>query len=88
LSLRRHDRLSIAAYLLLGWTSLVALGPLSAGVSPTGITLLVSGGILYSIGVVFHLWTSLRYQNAIWHCFVLAAAACHYVAVLREVAAA
>jgi hemolysin III len=37
---------------------------------------------------VFHVWTSLPYQNAIWHGFVVAAAACHYLAVLREIAAA
>ena len=71
----------------LGWTILVALRPLSAAVSPSGLVLLVAGGILYSVGVIFHLWTRLPYQNAIWHGFVLAAAICHYVAVLREVAA-
>ena len=54
--------------------------------SPAGLMLLVAGGVLYSVGVVFHLWTGLPYQNAIWHGFVLAAAACHYLAVLREVA--
>jgi hemolysin III len=78
----------VAAYLLLGWVIVVALGPLSAAVSPAGLTLLVAGGLLYSVGVVFHVWTSLPYQNAIWHSFVVAAAACHYLAVLREIAAA
>jgi hemolysin III len=84
LSLRRHDRLSVAAYLLLGWIILVALGPLSIAVSPTSMILLASGGVLYSMGVVFHLWTNLPFQNAIWHAFVLAAAACHYTAIFRE----
>jgi hemolysin III len=44
--------------------------------------------VLYSVGVVFHLWRGLPFQNVVWHGFVLAAAACHYAAVLREVAAA
>ena len=70
----------------LGWTILVALRPLSAAVSPSGIVLLVAGGVLYSVGVIF-LWTRLPHQNAIWHGFVLATAVCHYVAVLREVTA-
>jgi hemolysin III len=87
-ALRRHDRLSVAAYLLLGWSILPALGPLSAAVTPSGIALLAVGGVLYSIGTIFHLWRSLPHQNAIWHGFVLAGAACHYAAVLREVAAA
>ena len=46
------------------------------------VALLVTGGVLYSGGVVFHLWKKLRFQNAIWHLFVLTAAACHYTAVL------
>jgi hemolysin III len=43
------------------------------------------GGVLYSIGVVFHMWNSLPYQNAIWHLFVLVAAACHFAAVVDAV---
>ena len=88
LGLRRSERLSVAAYLLLGWSIVGALGPLSAAVSPPGVALLAAGGVLYSVGVVFHLWRGLPFQNAVWHGFVLAAAACHYAAVLREVAAA
>ena len=41
-----------------------------------------AGGALYSLGVIFHAWRRLRFQNAIWHCFVLLGAACHYTAVL------
>jgi hemolysin III len=44
--------------------------------------MLVAGGVLYTTGVIFHLWESLRFQNAIWHAFVLVAASCHYGAVL------
>ena len=80
----RLDRLSVAAYLLLGWSIVVAAGPLVAAVSPAGLVLLAVGGGLYSLGVVFHLWHRLPYQNAIWHAFVLAAVACHFSAVLSE----
>jgi hypothetical protein len=38
------------------------------------------------MGVVFHAWRSLRFQNAIWHAFILVAACCHYSAVLVCVA--
>jgi hemolysin III len=40
------------------------------------------GGALYTLGVIFHAWQRLRFQNAIWHAFVLLGAACHYTAVL------
>lgn len=84
----RFDRLSVAAYLLLGWVILAALQPLISNASLAALILLLTGGGLYSLGVIFHLWERLPYQNAIWHVFVLAAAACHYAAILVDVALA
>jgi hemolysin III len=82
----RFERFSVVLYLFLGWTMLAAIEPLFASVSTPAIILLAAGGLLYSIGVLFHLWERLPYQQPIWHAFVLAAAVCHYVAVLGEIA--
>lgn len=78
----RFDRMAIALYLILGWSCVVAYGPISAALPNASLWLLVAGGVLYSIGVIFHAWRKLRFHNAIWHGFVLAAACCHYSAVL------
>ena len=64
------------------------IDPLFSSVSQPAIMLLVIGGVLYSVGVVFYLWERLAYQQAIWHGFVIAAAGCHYAAVVGEVALA
>jgi len=56
-----------------------------ARLQPDALWLLAAGGLLYSFGVVFHVWRSLPFQNAIWHAFVLAATACHFGAVLGTV---
>ncbi len=82
---RRFERLSILLYLALGWIILVALAPLFQAVSLPAIILLGIGGLLYSVGVLFHLWRRLPYHNAVWHGFVIGAAACHWVAVLNGV---
>lgn len=79
----RFERLAIGAYLLLGWAGLVAIAPLRVGLPAADLALLGGGGLLYSLGVLAHLSTRLPYQNAIWHGFVLAGAACHFVVVLR-----
>jgi hemolysin III len=80
----RFDPLSVPLYLLMGWAVLSDPGLL--WVLPTGVIVpLVAGGVLYSVGVVFHL-APVRFQEAIWHGFVLAAAACHYLAVVQAVA--
>jgi hemolysin III len=78
----RFDRLSIVLYLVLGWSGLLAYAPVAEALRPLTLWLIAIGGALYSIGVIFHVWRSLRFQNAIWHGFVLTAASVHYVAVL------
>jgi hemolysin III len=78
----RLDRLSILLYLLLGWSGLVLFEPLISTLPQSIFWHIAVGGLLYSIGVIFHIWERLRFQNAIWHGFVLAGAACHYKAVL------
>src|SRR5215204_1580461 len=77
----RFDRLAILLYLGLGWSGLIAYERVVASLPPATIWLLAVGGVLYSAGVIFHLWETLRFHNAIWHAFVLAAAACHFCAV-------
>ncbi len=69
-------------YLALGWIGLVALEPFVSSLAWPTLLLIGIGGVIYSTGVVFHLWHRLAYQKAIWHGFVLAAACVHYAAVL------
>jgi hemolysin III len=82
----RFDRFAVVLYLLLGWSGAVVYEPVVAALPSLGIWLLAAGGALYSVGIVFYAWRSLRFQNAIWHAFVLAAAGCHYAAVFYCVA--
>jgi hemolysin III len=84
----RFDHLAIGLYLLLGWCGLAAYGTVFASLPGLSIWLLATGGALYSTGVIFHVWEDLRFQNAIWHVFVLLAAVCHYAAVFSYVTAA
>jgi hemolysin III len=76
------EGLSTALYLVQGWAVVIAWEPLQAALPAWVLTLLMVGGALYTVGVVFHLWNRLPYQNAIWHGFVLTAASCHFAAVV------
>ncbi|WJR77373.1 hemolysin III family protein [Bradyrhizobium sp. NP1] len=78
----RFDRLSIGLYLALGWSGLMLYHSVVTALPSTALGFVVAGGALYSLGVIFHAWRRLRFQNVIWHCFVLLGAACHYTAVL------
>src|SRR6266403_2501526 len=78
----RFDRLTVVLFLLLGWSGVIAYDSLVSALPSASLWLLAIGGILYSVGALFHVSRGLRFQNAIWHGFVLLAARCHYAAVV------
>src|ERR1700761_4919061 len=78
----RFDRLSVGLYLAMGWSGVMLYGRVVDALPSLLLWFVLAGGMLYSFGVIFHSWRRLRFQNAIWHCFVLLGAACHYTAVL------
>jgi hemolysin III len=75
------ERLWIPLYLAISWLVVVAVDPLSETLPEGTLTLLIVGGVIYSAGVVFHLWERLRFSTAVWHGFVLVGAGTHYVAI-------
>lgn len=82
----RLRRVTIAFYMAIGWVGIVILGPMLDSLGPSLGALMLAGGALYSTGVLFHIWNSLRFNTAIWHAFVVAAAACHYITILAAIA--
>jgi hemolysin III len=78
------DRLQLAAVgiaLAMGWAGLFAGDAFFAALSLPVIVLIVTGGVLYTIGVAFFLWERLPFHMTIWHVFVLAASMVFYAAV-------
>ena len=75
---------TIGLYLVIGWSGIVLWDHVLSLPTAT-LWLLGAGAVLYTAGVIFHVWDSLRFQNAIWHAFVLVATGCHYGAVLCSV---
>lgn len=80
--LNRWAVFSTAGYVVMGWLAVVAWKDMVAYLSPAGLVLVLAGGILYTVGVVFYAMTKIRYTHAVWHFFILAASACHFAAVL------
>jgi len=83
----RFDRVAVGLYLGMGWSGLMLYDAVVQALPTMALWFIVAGGVLYSMGVVFHAWQRLRFQNVIWHCFVLLGAACHYTAILDMVLA-
>lgn len=76
---------STILYILMGWCIVIAWKPLTANLAPGGVTLLVVGGILYTVGTIFYMWRSFPYHHAVWHLFVLGGSITHFFAILLYV---
>ena len=79
--------LSMVLYVLMGWLAVFAVLPLMDALGRDGFLWLLAGGLAYSIGIIFYVndtrWT---HAHGIWHLFVLAGSACHYVTMAFYVA--
>lgn len=72
--------LSLVIYVVMGWLALVAVVPLWQALTPAGFAWLAAGGAFYTVGIVFYATDhKLRHGHGIWHLFVLAGSACHFV---------
>jgi hemolysin III len=77
----RYPAVSVALYIVMGWVGVIAVWPILQALPLAGVGLVALGGVLYTAGVVFFRWFSLRFHHLWWHLFVLAGAAVHWVAV-------
>lgn len=80
----RFDRLRIPLYLVMGWLIVTVMHPLSASLAVFDFWLLVAGGLVYTVGVLFHVFERLPYHREIWHVFVVTAAGLHFSAIASE----
>lgn len=78
----RFGRLAIVLYLAIGWSGVLVFQSLAQTLPHSTLWLLLAGGVTYSLGIVFHLWEKLKFQNALWHVFVVVGASLHLWAVI------
>lgn len=85
---KRFSKFSLFSYLAMGWLSLVIIYQLIIELEAGGVILLGLGGVIYSLGAVFYIAKRIPFNHAIWHCFVLVGAICHFMSVYYYVLAA
>jgi hemolysin III len=79
----RWNGLSTALYVGMGWLVVIAAKPLWESLPTAGLAWLLAGGLAYTAGVYFYLHKTLRFGHLVWHLFVVAGTACHFVAVWK-----
>lgn len=77
----RFEKVSLFTYLAMGWLIIVAIGEVVENVATGGLSLLIAGGLMYTLGTIFFVWERIPFNHAIWHLFVLAGSTCHFFAI-------
>lgn len=77
----RDSHVSTLLYVLMGWLVIVAIVPLWINMRSAGLAWLAAGGLAYTAGTIFYAAPRLPFAHLIWHVFVMAGTACHFVAV-------
>jgi len=71
ISVKKFHNISLVLYLVMGWSVVTAIKPLMQVIGLNGFMMLMAGGLLYSIGVVFYKMKKRRFMHSVWHLFVL-----------------
>ena len=79
--IHRFQKVSLAAYLVMGWLAVLVMDDMQRYLSKDAIQLLIAGGLAYTVGTLFYALKNVRYSHAIWHVFVLLGAGLHFLAI-------
>ena len=82
---KRFKIVSTLAYVAMGWICILVIEPIMNTLPTMGLVWLVAGGLAYTTGVVFYLWDRLPFNHTIWHLFVMAGSASHFIAIFLYV---
>ncbi|MCD7950128.1 MAG: hemolysin III family protein [Erysipelotrichaceae bacterium] len=78
-SKKSYPILTTTIYLVMGWSALLLIPSLIHHVTPLFLTLVVMGGVMYSLGVIFYSQHK-KYFHFIWHLFIIVASTFHFIA--------
>tara|TARA_B100001248_G_scaffold164564_1_gene124427 strand:- start:173 stop:796 length:624 start_codon:yes stop_codon:yes gene_type:complete len=78
----RYEKFSLLLYLFLGWLIVFDIQTLFNLIDVNGKSLVILGGVFYTVGVFFYLSESIKNNHAIWHIFVLLGSMSHYFLIL------
>lgn len=77
----RFEKLSLAAYIIMGWLALFIIDDMHTYLSTLSLQLLILGGVLYTVGTIFYAMKKYTYTHVIWHVFVMLGALAHFFSI-------
>ena len=80
--LEKNEKIEVMCHLFNGWSAVLFIKPLIAGVGGTGLILIILGGVMYSIGALLYgLGSTKKYMHSVFHFFCIFGTSFHYIAI-------
>ena len=82
INLEKFKKISMICYVIMGWAIIFTIKPIVNGLQDQmGVILLLLGGIIYTVGIIFYVMKKHKYMHSVWHLFVLGGSVCHYLSI-------
>ena len=82
----KYDLISTLMYVVMGWMIVIRWQDVVDSISSPALTLLIAGGLSYTVGIVFYLLDSrMKYLHFVWHLFVMAGSVLHFIMIVKYV---
>ena len=78
----KNEKIEVVCHLVNGWSAVLLIKPLIAGVGVAGLIFIILGGVMYSIGALLYgLGSKKKYMHSVFHFFCIAGSIFHYLAI-------
>ncbi len=84
IDLEKFRKISLVCYIAMGWGIVFAIKPLIEALPKISLIFLLTGGLAYSVGVIFYAIKKVKYFHSVWHLFTIAGSVFHYFAILTS----
>ena len=82
IDVEKNEKIEVVCHLVNGWSAVLFIKPLIAGVGVTGLILIILGGVMYSIGALLYgLGSTKKYMHSVFHFFCIFGTIFHYIAI-------
>jgi hemolysin III len=79
--IKKYVMTATLIYVLMGWMIMFAVKPLIVVIDPMGFNFLLAGGLSYTLGVVFFIFSLFKFHHAVWHTAVVIGSVLHFFAI-------
>ena len=77
-----HKKIELVLYVVMGWAVVWDFRAVAVALGRGGLTLLLGGGICYTVGIIFYKMKQIPFMHGVWHLFVVSGSVLHYLCVL------